>query len=239
MVFQIPLANPQDPLRYHQEPSGPPKTLEISASPFLPTPRGPDLARCWLDVPKTSRRRSRLRRVARKFILASVELLKASLRPPPNSSDEAKRFRLEPFHSEAVWWRSRAFPTARTRTRARTCLMRTCMCARSHPARVGPDAQSAHLAQSPLLASSGQTPNPQDPKMTTQDPPGSPQIRPRLHQASPRFLEDPPKTFQDPQDPAKPFPRVPRHPPKQPIITSRSLFFCCTAPSFPRTIYQE
>ena len=136
---------------------------------------------------------------------------------------------------------ARALSQQHARARApRTCLMRARTHARSYPARVGPDAQSAHIAQSPLLASSGQTPNPQDPEKKTQDPPGSPKIRPRLHQASPRFLEDPPKTFQDPQDPAKPFPRSPRHHPKRPIITSRSLVFSHNSPaSFPPTIYQE
>jgi hypothetical protein len=155
--------------------------------------------------------------------LAPMELRTVSLRPPPNSSGEAKRLRLEPFMSGDVWWRSRAFPTTRTRTSARACLMRTRGRARYYPARVGPDDQSAHLAQSPLLASSGQTPNPR-----------FPQIRP-----TPRFLEDPPKTVQDPQDPAKPLPRSTRHP-RNGESSPRDRYFFAQLPCFlPPTIYQE
>jgi hypothetical protein len=55
-VFQIPLANPQDPLRYHQEPSRPPKTPELSRVtpgepvPFFPRPA----ARTSRDVGRLS-----------------------------------------------------------------------------------------------------------------------------------------------------------------------------------------
>jgi hypothetical protein len=166
-------------------------------------------------------------------MLAPMELRKVSLRPPPNSPDEAKRLRLEPFKSGAVWWRSRAFPTTRTRTRERTGLMRTRTRARSYPARVGPDARRAHLAQSPLLASSGPTPNPQNPKKTTQDPPGSPQIRPRLHQASPRFLEDPSGSPR----PRKPSPKIPPTPPK--TANNHLEIVCFFLHSFPASFRRQ